>query len=224
MPPKRASTSEALAMTQAAIRKLVTDSVTAALEAQLADNAVLCRVTTNENLTTEELSTTIPAATTIVTPTIATIIVNNKTKGKKLVEPMLLLHQKTIGLHCAMPRLMLLELESPTTLRIAVNFRIHIWGEDMNHLFQLLKQNICEAPILALPKGNDDFIIYCNASLQGLGAILMQREKVIAYASRQLKPLEENYTTHDLELEAVIFRLLKSWRTLSYGTNGVQFS
>ncbi|GKD41595.1 putative reverse transcriptase domain-containing protein, partial [Tanacetum coccineum] len=59
------------------------------------------------------------------------------------------------------------------------------------------------APILALPEGNDDFIVYCDASHQGLGAVLMQREKVIAYASRQLKPNEENYTTHDLELGAV---------------------
>ncbi|GJX83027.1 putative reverse transcriptase domain-containing protein [Tanacetum coccineum] len=59
------------------------------------------------------------------------------------------------------------------------------------------------ALILALPKGNDDFVVYCDASHQGLGAVLMQREKVIAYASRQLKPNEENYTTHDLELGAV---------------------
>ncbi|GJV40421.1 putative reverse transcriptase domain-containing protein [Tanacetum coccineum] len=57
--------------------------------------------------------------------------------------------------------------------------------------------------IEVLPKGNDDFVIYYDASLQGLGAVLMQREKVIAYASRQLKPHEENYTTHDLELGAV---------------------
>ncbi|GKD90830.1 putative reverse transcriptase domain-containing protein, partial [Tanacetum coccineum] len=73
--------------------------------------------------------------------------------------------------------------------------------------FQLLKQKLCEAPILALPEGNDDFVVYCDASLQGLGAVLMQREKVIAYASRQLKHHEENYTTHDLELRAVIFAL-----------------
>nr|GEV07147.1 putative reverse transcriptase domain-containing protein [Tanacetum cinerariifolium] len=58
-------------------------------------------------------------------------------------------------------------------------------------------QRFIEAPILALPEGNDDFVIYCDASLQGLGAVLMQREKVIAYASRQLKPHEENYNTHD---------------------------
>ncbi|GJX53842.1 reverse transcriptase domain-containing protein [Tanacetum coccineum] len=64
-----------------------------------------------------------------------------------------------------------------------------------------------EAPILALPKGDDDFVVYCDVSLQGLGAVLMQREKVIAYASRQLKPHEENYTPHDLELGAVVFAL-----------------
>ncbi|GKC08750.1 putative reverse transcriptase domain-containing protein [Tanacetum coccineum] len=78
-----------------------------------------------------------------------------------------------------------------------------IWGEDQESAFQLLKQKLCEAPILALPEGNDDFVVYCDASLQGLGAVLMQREKVIAYASRQLQPHEENYTTHDLELRAV---------------------
>ncbi|GJX44312.1 putative reverse transcriptase domain-containing protein [Tanacetum coccineum] len=57
-----------------------------------------------------------------------------------------------------------------------------------------------QAPILPLPEGNDDFVIYCDASLQGIGAVLMQKEKVIAYASQQLKPYKENYTTHDLEL------------------------
>ncbi|GJR08167.1 putative reverse transcriptase domain-containing protein [Tanacetum coccineum] len=75
----------------------------------------------------------------------------------------------------------------------------------------MLKQKLCEAPILALPEGNDDFVVYCDASHQGLGAVLMQREKVIAYASRQLKPNEENYTTHDLELGAVVFALKIGW-------------
>ncbi|GKC40816.1 putative reverse transcriptase domain-containing protein [Tanacetum coccineum] len=83
----------------------------------------------------------------------------------------------------------------------------YIWGENQESAFQLLKQKLCEAPILALPEGNDDFVVYCDASHQGLGAVLMQREKVIAYASRQLKPHEENYTTHDLELGAVVFAL-----------------
>ncbi|GKB03358.1 putative reverse transcriptase domain-containing protein [Tanacetum coccineum] len=75
-------------------------------------------------------------------------------------------------------------------------------------------KKLCEAPILALPEGNDNFVVYYDASHQGLGAVLMQREKVIAYASRQLKPNEENYTTHDLELGAVVF-VLKIWSQLS---------
>ncbi|GJY06639.1 putative reverse transcriptase domain-containing protein [Tanacetum coccineum] len=75
----------------------------------------------------------------------------------------------------------------------------YIWGENQESAFQLLKQKLCEAPILALPEGNDDFVVYCDASHQGLGAVLMQREKFNAYASRQLKPHEENYTTHNLD-------------------------
>ncbi|GJW98448.1 putative reverse transcriptase domain-containing protein [Tanacetum coccineum] len=59
----------------------------------------------------------------------------------------------------------------------------YIWGEDQESAFQLLKQKLCEAPILALPEGNDDFVVYCDASHQGLGAVLMQRDKVITYAS-----------------------------------------
>nr|GEX08506.1 reverse transcriptase domain-containing protein [Tanacetum cinerariifolium] len=90
---------------------------------------------------------------------------------------------------------------SPTT-PIEKNKK-YIWGENQESAFQLLKQKLCKAPILALLKRNDDFVVYCNASHQGLGAVLMQREKVIAYASRQLKPYEENYTTHGLELGAV---------------------
>ncbi|GJT83731.1 putative reverse transcriptase domain-containing protein [Tanacetum coccineum] len=71
--------------------------------------------------------------------------------------------------------------------------------------------------------GNDDFVVYCDASHQGLGAVLMQREKVIAYASQQLKPNEENYTTHDLELGAVVFAL-KIWRHYLYGTKYIVFT
>nr|GEW03393.1 reverse transcriptase domain-containing protein [Tanacetum cinerariifolium] len=77
-------------------------------------------------------------------------------------------------------------------------------------------------PILALPEGNDDFVVYCDASLQGLGAVLMQK-KVIAYASRQLKPNEENYTTHDFELGAVVFAV-KIWRHYLYGTKYTVFT
>ncbi|GKB91140.1 putative reverse transcriptase domain-containing protein [Tanacetum coccineum] len=70
------------------------------------------------------------------------------------------------------------------------------WSEKAEGNFQLIKQKLCSAPILALPEGNEDFIAYCDASIKGLGAVLMQREKVIAYASRQLKIHEKNYTTH----------------------------
>ncbi|GJT54459.1 putative reverse transcriptase domain-containing protein [Tanacetum coccineum] len=78
------------------------------------------------------------------------------------------------------------------------------WGEEQELAFQLLKQKLCDAPILALPEGSDDFVVYCDASIKGLGDVLMQRTNVIAYASRQLKVHEKNYTTHDLELGAVI--------------------
>ncbi|GJZ94211.1 putative reverse transcriptase domain-containing protein [Tanacetum coccineum] len=77
------------------------------------------------------------------------------------------------------------------------------WGEKEEAAFQPLKQKLCSAPILALHEGSENFVIYCDASHKGLGAVLMQKEKVIAYASRQLKIHEKNYTTHDLELRAV---------------------
>ncbi|XP_076940015.1 uncharacterized protein LOC143609027 [Bidens hawaiensis] len=74
----------------------------------------------------------------------------------------------------------------------------YIWGSKQEEAFLTLKRLLCEAPVLALPEGNDDFVVYCDASNQGLGCVLMQRGKVIAYASRQLKVHEKNYTTHDL--------------------------
>ncbi|GJZ17823.1 putative reverse transcriptase domain-containing protein [Tanacetum coccineum] len=79
------------------------------------------------------------------------------------------------------------------------------------------------ASILALPEGSENFMVYCDASRKGLGAILMQREKVIAYASRQLKIHEKNYTKHDLELGVVVFAL-KMWRHYLYGTKCVVFT
>ncbi|GKF56137.1 putative reverse transcriptase domain-containing protein, partial [Tanacetum coccineum] len=75
--------------------------------------------------------------------------------------------------------------------------------DEQGAAFQLLKQKLCSAPILALPEGSEDFIVYCDASKKGLGAVLMQREKVITYVSCQLKIHEKNYTTHDLELGAI---------------------
>ncbi|GKB14399.1 putative reverse transcriptase domain-containing protein, partial [Tanacetum coccineum] len=89
--------------------------------------------------------------------------------------------------------------------------------------FQLLKQKLCSAPILALPEGSEDFIAYYDASKKGLGVVLMQREKVIAYASCQLKIHEKNYTTHDLELGAVVFAL-KIWRYYLYRTKCTVFT
>nr|GFB32236.1 reverse transcriptase domain-containing protein [Tanacetum cinerariifolium] len=76
------------------------------------------------------------------------------------------------------------------------------WGDKQEATFQLLKQKLCSAPILALPERSEDFIVYCDASNKGLGDVLMQREKVISYASSQLKNHEKNYATHDLELGA----------------------
>nr|GEW53144.1 putative reverse transcriptase domain-containing protein [Tanacetum cinerariifolium] len=97
------------------------------------------------------------------------------------------------------------------------------WGDKQEAEFQLLKQELCSAPILALPKGRKDFIVYCDASNKGLGAMLMQREKVISYASCQLKIHEKNYTTHDLELGVVVFAL-KIWRHYLYGTKCTVFT
>nr|GEY61642.1 putative reverse transcriptase domain-containing protein [Tanacetum cinerariifolium] len=79
------------------------------------------------------------------------------------------------------------------------------------------------APILALPEGKEDFVVYYDASHKGLSSVLMKREKVIAYASRQLKIHEKNYTTHDLELGSVVFSL-KIWRHYLYRTKCIVFT
>ncbi|GKA06319.1 putative reverse transcriptase domain-containing protein [Tanacetum coccineum] len=97
------------------------------------------------------------------------------------------------------------------------------WGEKEEAAFQTLKQKLCSAPILALPEGSENFMVYCDASHKGLGAVLMQKEKVIAYASRQLKIYEKNYTTYDLELRAVVFTL-KMWIHYLYDTTYVVFT
>ncbi|GJT29008.1 putative reverse transcriptase domain-containing protein [Tanacetum coccineum] len=97
------------------------------------------------------------------------------------------------------------------------------WGEKEENAFQFIKQKLCSAPILALPEGSEDFVVYCDASHKVLGVVLMQREKVIAYASRHLKVHEKNYTTYDLELGSVIFAL-KIWRHYLYGTRYTVFT
>ncbi|GJV36377.1 putative reverse transcriptase domain-containing protein [Tanacetum coccineum] len=97
------------------------------------------------------------------------------------------------------------------------------WGEKAEAAFQPLKQKLCNAPILALHEGSENFLVYCDASHKGLGTVLMQREKVIAYASRQRKVHKKNYTTHDLKLGAVVFAF-KMWRYYLYGTKCVVFT
>nr|GEY92068.1 reverse transcriptase domain-containing protein [Tanacetum cinerariifolium] len=97
------------------------------------------------------------------------------------------------------------------------------WGEKEESAFQLIKQKLCSALILALPKGRKDFVVYCDALHKGLGAVLMEREKVIAYASRQLKIHEKNYITHNLELGSVVFAL-KILRHYLYGTKCTVFT
>nr|GEV59850.1 putative reverse transcriptase domain-containing protein [Tanacetum cinerariifolium] len=79
------------------------------------------------------------------------------------------------------------------------------------------------APILALPEGSKDFVVYCDALSKGYGAVLMQQKKVIAYASRQLRTHKENYMTHDLELGAVVFAL-RLWRHYLYGVKCTVFT
>nr|GEW33030.1 hypothetical protein [Tanacetum cinerariifolium] len=95
------------------------------------------------------------------------------------------------------------------------------WGKEQENAFQTLKDKLCNAPVLALPDRSKDFVVYCDASGLGLGCVLMQRGKVIAYASRQLKIHEKNYTTHNLELGAVVLAL-KIWRHYLYGIKSVR--
>ncbi|GJX41490.1 putative reverse transcriptase domain-containing protein [Tanacetum coccineum] len=114
------------------------------------------------------------------------------------------------------------KIAKPLTLLTQKN-KAYVWGDKQDEAFQILKEKLCNAPVLALPGGPDDFVVYCDASKQGFGSVLMQRGKVIAYASRQLKKHEKNYTTHDLELGAVVFAL-KIWRHYLYGTKSVIYT
>lgn len=91
-----------------------------------------------------------------------------------------------------------------------------VWSEECEKSFTELKKRLTSAPVLALPDGTEGFVVYSDASKKGLGCVLMQHGKVIAYASRQLRNHEKNYPTHDLELAAVVFAL-KIWRHFLYG-------
>ncbi|TYK13744.1 pol protein [Cucumis melo var. makuwa] len=90
-----------------------------------------------------------------------------------------------------------------------------VWSKTCEDSFQNLKQKLVTAPVLTVPDGSGSFVIYSDASKKGLGCVLMQQGKVVAYASRQLKIHEQNYPTHDLELVAVVFAL-KIWRHYLY--------
>ena len=90
------------------------------------------------------------------------------------------------------------------------------WTNECERSFQELKQRLVSAPVLTIPSSSSGFVIYSDASHKGLGCVLMQHGKVVAYASRQLKSYEQNYPTHDLELAAVVFAL-KIWRHYLYG-------
>nr|GFA22733.1 putative reverse transcriptase domain-containing protein [Tanacetum cinerariifolium] len=118
-----------------------------------------------------------------------------------------------------------------------VQFLSHVIDSQGIHVDPAKIESV-NASILALPEGSKDFIVYCDASNKGLGAMLMQREKVISYALRQLKIHEKNYTTHDLDLGAVIHEknytshdlelgaivfALKIWRHYLYGTKCTVF-
>ncbi|KAJ0438603.1 putative nucleotidyltransferase, Ribonuclease H [Helianthus annuus] len=98
-----------------------------------------------------------------------------------------------------------------------------VWEDDQEKAFRTLKEKLTCAPVLTLPDGTDDMVVYSDASHLGLGCMLMQRGKVIAYASRQLKPHETKYPTHDLELAAVVFPL-KIWRHYLYGVKCTIFT
>ncbi|RVW84862.1 Transposon Tf2-12 polyprotein [Vitis vinifera] len=90
------------------------------------------------------------------------------------------------------------------------------WSDDYECSFQELKNRLVSTPILTISLGSGGFVVYSDASHQGLGCVLMQHRRVVAYASRQLKPYERNYPTHDLELAAVVFAL-KIWRHFLFG-------
>ena len=104
---------------------------------------------------------------------------------------------------------------SPMTKLLQKNVKFE-WTNKCQQSFEKLKALLTEAPVLVQPESGKEFVIYSDASLNGLGCVLMQEGKVIAYASRQLKPHEKNYPTHDLELAAIVFAL-KIWRHYLYG-------
>ncbi|GJT53106.1 putative reverse transcriptase domain-containing protein [Tanacetum coccineum] len=270
MPPKRASTTEAPVMTQDAIRKLVADSVTSALEAQAATMASakletgrsLCGYPSENGRYAEDLPLCkrlqFPSTTDIVlamfvifakqgwafeirrpetrskplddnpyTVKVTRVSINvvscgyylnsgdadrrifmNPSYGRKKADEERL-EDIPVVKECQDVFLKIYTCQGlhvdPAKIEAVKNWTSPTTPTEVRQFLGLAgyyRRFIEATRILALPEGNDNFVVYCDASLQGLGAVLMQREKVIAYASRQLKPHEENYTTHDLELGA----------------------
>ena len=99
----------------------------------------------------------------------------------------------------------------------------YTWSDKCENAFSKLKELLSNAPVLVIPEGNQDLVVYTDASRIGLGAVLMQRERVIAYASRKLKPTETRYATHDLELAAIVFAL-KIWRHYLLGERFILYT
>ncbi|GJR25041.1 putative reverse transcriptase domain-containing protein [Tanacetum coccineum] len=114
------------------------------------------------------------------------------------------------------------KIAKPRTLLNQKN-KTYEWGDKQEEAFRILKENLCNAPVLVLPDGQNDFVVYCDALNQSFGCMLMQRGKVITYASRQLKIHEKNYTTHDLEVGAAVFAL-KIWRHYLYRMKSVIYT
>ena len=108
-----------------------------------------------------------------------------------------------------------LKIAAPLT-RLTRKEELILWSEACQRSFDELKRRLTSAPVLTLPSGQDGFVVYYDASRQGLGCVLMQNDKVIAYAFMQLKMHEHNYPTHDLELADVVFAL-RIWRHYLYG-------
>ena len=104
--------------------------------------------------------------------------------------------------------------------RLGVRFD---WTDACEEAFQLLKERLTTSPVLVVPTGGVRYVVYTDASRLGLGCVLMQEGRVVAYGSRQLKTHEQNYPTHDLELAAIVFAL-KIWRCYLYGEQFEVFS
>nr|GEX26889.1 putative reverse transcriptase domain-containing protein [Tanacetum cinerariifolium] len=302
MPPKRTSTSAAPAMTQAAIKQLVTDSITTALEAQAASMANADNINRNSKpkeapVARKSLSwwnsfaqpVGIEEAYKITWVEFKKIFIKKyypQTEVQKMEDEFYHLTVKGNDLKTYVRRFQELATlcptmvsdsekmmeafiggllrrpctvkcntcnkmghmtrncrnKGPTTRRNLkpVTVTCHAYGEKGHYANQYRKTTNTNAQgraymlrdrnvhrdanvDTALPEGNDDFVVYCDASHQSQGAVLMQREKVIAYASPQLKPNKENYTTYDLELGAVVFAL-KIWRHYMYGTKCTVFT